>query len=55
MLVIRELARALRDVVAYAVASRRVGLLVVIALVVLAVVLSATVTTVGPVAIYPLL
>ncbi len=55
MLVIRELARALRDLVAYSVATRRIGVLLAALAVAVAATTAATVTHLGPVAVYPFL
>jgi hypothetical protein len=55
VLLIREVARVVRDLATFALFQRRLGLLVVIAVVVAIVLLSATVTTVGPVLVYPLI
>lgn len=55
MLLMREVARLIRDIVTFTMVTRRVGVVVAIALVAAVMLLSATVTTVGPVALYPLL
>ncbi|MCU1498304.1 MAG: hypothetical protein JWM47_2257 [Acidimicrobiales bacterium] len=55
MLLIREVARVVRDVVCFALATRRLGIVVIVTLVAAILLLSATITTVGPVALYPLL
>ena len=55
MLALREFARILRDVLGFAVATRRIGLLLAVAAIALAIALSATATTLAPVALYPLI
>jgi hypothetical protein len=53
--VARELLLVLRDIVTFAVARRRIGLIVLVLIVVATLAVSTTVTTVGPVAVYPFL
>lgn len=55
MLLITEIGRLAVQAVGYAIAQRRIGLLVLLILAGLIVMLSATVTVAGPVAIYPFL
>jgi len=52
---LRELARVVQNAIAYAVMSRRIVLLLVVAAIVLAAVTASAVTVVGPVALYPFL
>lgn len=55
MLLIRELGRTVRDIVAFAMSSRRLGLLFLVVAVAAIVALAGAVTVVAPVALYPLL
>lgn len=55
MLLIRELGRVLRDLLAFFLFERKFGLLLVVVVVVVVIFLAATVTTVGPVLVYPLI
>ena len=55
MLLIGEIARLVGQAFAYAVAQRRIGLLLLLLVAGAVVLLSVSVTTVAPVAIYPFL
>lgn len=55
MLLIRELGRLARNIVAFSVRSRSISVLVVVLLVAVATVIGLGITTVGPYVVYPLL
>lgn len=55
MLLISEVVRTVAHAIGYAIAQRRIGLLVILIAAGLVVLLSTTATTLAPVAIYPFL